>query len=81
MLGGTRKWLLNVLIGFDQLVNALIWGYPDETISSRAGRGYGKHWYWTWLGKVLNWLDPNHVVDAVKHEKDDSHAPPELRRG
>lgn len=31
-------YLLNVLIGIDQLANALCGGCPDETISSRLGK-------------------------------------------
>lgn len=33
------KYLLNVLIAFDQLVNALIGGAPDETLSAAAWKG------------------------------------------
>lgn len=32
------RWILNVLIGFDQTANAMIGGNPDETLSSRAGK-------------------------------------------
>lgn len=31
-----RRYLFNLLIGFDQLGNSFIGGNPDETISSRA---------------------------------------------
>ena len=31
-----KQYLLNVLIAIDQLVNALIGGYPDETLSASA---------------------------------------------
>jgi len=31
-----KRYLLNVLIAIDQLVNALIGGYPDETLSASA---------------------------------------------
>lgn len=31
-----KRYLLNVLIALDQLVNALIGGYPDETLSASA---------------------------------------------
>lgn len=33
-----RKYLLNVLVGIDQLGNALLGGCPDETISSALGK-------------------------------------------
>lgn len=31
-------WWLSVLIAIDQLLNAMLWGWPDETLSSRAYR-------------------------------------------
>lgn len=33
-----KRYILNVLIGIDQLGNALLKGNPDETISSRSYR-------------------------------------------
>lgn len=33
-----RRYLLNILIAFDQLVNTILTGYPDETLSARAYR-------------------------------------------
>lgn len=41
------RYLLNVLIALDQLVNALIGGYPDETLSASA-----------WLGEQQGKLIP-----------------------
>ena len=70
-----KRYFLNVLVGLDQWVNTWIGGSPDETISSRCARGYSKHWYWKWLGRVLNWLDPNHIQDALDHEKEGAHDP------
>lgn len=32
------SWLLRVLVGFDQMINAIANGNPDETISSRVAR-------------------------------------------
>lgn len=38
-----RPYLLGILISFDQFVNSLIGGWPDETISSRVHReGWSK---------------------------------------
>lgn len=34
-----NKYWLNVAIAIDQAFNALTWGSPDETLSSRAYRG------------------------------------------
>jgi len=33
-----KCYLLNILIAIDQLLNALLFGDPDETLSSRMGK-------------------------------------------
>lgn len=38
VLHSIRTYLLNAVIALDQLLNVLLGGYPDETISSRAYR-------------------------------------------
>lgn len=40
------KYILNVLIAIDQLINTLIGGYPDETLSASA-------WIGEQQGKIL----------------------------
>lgn len=44
------RYILNILIAFDQLVNTIFGGYPDETISAAAYRGelQGR-----WAGKIM----------------------------
>jgi hypothetical protein len=76
---GIKRYTFSILYALDQLGNSILGGWPDETISSRCGRGCARYWYWRWLAKFLNWLDPNHVWDAIKHERDNSQLPPELR--
>lgn len=65
-----KDWILNVLIGIDQLGNALLRGDPDETISSRAAKSAarGKRWGCV-LCKFLDKLDPNHCEKSI--EKDE----------
>lgn len=43
---GRRPYWLGLLIAIDQLMNAIFWGYVDETISSRAHRcsSFSKKW-------------------------------------
>lgn len=48
-------WPKAVLIAFDQLGNAILGGWPDETISSRA-------WRWHTSGK-RHW--PRRLIDAL----------------
>jgi len=71
------KYIMNVLIGIDQLGNALLKGDPDETISSRLGKLKRKNkgripWSHPW-GKMIDWgldkIDPNHSIDAIEEDE------------
>lgn len=46
------KYIINILISLDQLVNTICGGSPDETISSRLERNYDD----SWMEKSVNWL-------------------------
>lgn len=48
----SKKYAINVLIAIDQLFNALFYGDPDETISSRLGKNYKD----SWMKKFVDWL-------------------------
>ena len=70
-----------VLIGVDQLVNALLGGWPDETMSSRAWR-----WEWdgvrSWPRKLIDLLffwDLEHCRLSFESERVGRQLPPELR--
>lgn len=72
----------NILIGMDQLINALLGGWPDETLSSRAYRlavdGV------TWPMRVIDALagalgDKNHCERSFDRERLRLQAPPEAR--
>lgn len=58
---GFGKYAIGVLIGIDQVGNAILGGDPKMTISARCERGYGKRWYWTVLGRLLLAIDPDHI--------------------
>jgi len=73
------KYLINVLIGLDQFVNAILAGDPDETISSRIGKTKHRHngvipWRYP-LRKVVDYflesIDENHSIDSI--EQDEGH--------
>lgn len=51
-----KRYLFNILIALDQLLNALAKGDPDETISSRAGKYVvrGRGWFPCQLCKLLD---------------------------
>ena len=72
-----KKYFWNVLIGIDQLANAILLGDPDETISSRLGK-----WLTlpqsTWrykvakpICKLLHIADPNHCGTSVEEDEGD----------
>lgn len=73
--------LKQVLIAFDQLVNTLIGGMADETLSAAA-------WRWQMEGKrrwayrlidTLFFFEPNHCQQAWRSELLRSHLPTSYR--
>ena len=50
------KYITNVLIGFDQFVNTIFFGFPDETISSRAWRCKDANSFWKVMHSLINKL-------------------------
>jgi hypothetical protein len=66
------SYVMGILIALDQLGNALFYGDPDETISSRLGKKKltGKEKWWHRLvSKALNRIDPRHVEEAIEHDR------------
>ncbi len=62
-----KGWIKDILIGVDQLGNALLRGDPDETISSRAAKAEvrGKRWGCV-LCTFLDKLDPDHCKKSLE---------------
>lgn len=77
-------WLQQVAIAIDQLGNALLGGWADETLSScawrmeRAGRPWGR--ITRPLIDTLFFFQPNHCRNAFECERQRVQAPPETRR-
>lgn len=74
------SWLGNFAIALDQLVNAALGGWPDETLSSRAHRLRlcGK----PQLANVIDglfWFDCDHCRESYESERVGRQLPPELR--
>ena len=70
-----------VLIALDQLGNALIGGYPDESLSSHAWRNFVKgkrKWPKVLIDSIL-WFDKNHCEESYKSEVERRQCPPEIR--
>jgi hypothetical protein len=62
------QYFYNILISIDQLVNVLMFGDPDETISSRTGR----LWSGSWFEKLINIIfhfQPDHCENAIEEDE------------
>ena len=78
--------MMQVAIAFDQLLNALIGGHADETLSARCYRAHrdGKT-----MGKVFMppidllffWQGPGHCKNAYIKEFERKNYPEEYRQG
>lgn len=70
-----------VLVAIDQLINTLIGGYADETISSYAYRKRlkGKQWLASLIDSLFFW-QKDHCKTAYESEKERAHLPPEFRQ-
>lgn len=72
---------LQVLIALDQLVNALLWGYADETLSARAHR-HALKGDRLWPERLINALffwQKDHCRQAYESELTRAHLPPSMR--
>ncbi len=76
-------WPCRMLIALDQLLNTLLGGWPDETLSSRA-------WRWelagvrSWPRRLIDSLaallgDHNHCRSSWESERTARQLPPEFR--
>lgn len=75
-------WLKQVLIALDQLINALLGGWADETLSSHAyrldqdGKPFG------FMRRVIDlvlWFDPDHCKQSYLSETLRMQSPPQAR--
>lgn len=75
------SYVRRLLIAVDQLLNAVLGGWPDETLSSRA-------WRWelagvrSWPRRLIDALlfpDVNHCRESYESERLGRQLPPELR--
>ena len=78
-------YIKQAAIACDQLINAILGGWADETLSSRAYR-WDKDGVRAWPRKVIDWLaarlgDPDHCRESYRSERRGDQLPPELRPG
>ena len=78
-----KQYFWNILLGLDQLVNVILGGMPDETISSRCHRkAKAGQWFWKSASKVVDKIffwDKRHCQSSFENEKVGKHLPEELR--
>ena len=66
----SKKYVIQVLVAVDQLANAVLGGWADETLSSRAHRLRDKK-LWFVVEKVINalfFLQKDHCLMAYEAE-------------
>ena len=75
--------LLQIAIAFDQLLNAMLGGMADETLSARAHRMREKgQRYWGWTANAIDALffwQPGHCALAYEWERGRRDLPGEYR--
>ena len=79
-----KQWLYSTLIAFDQLVNAICCGYPDETLSARCWREQRRARHV--IDRIFFWDkdedgDFNHCHSSYWHEMQRKDLPEEYREG
>ena len=75
-------YIKNVLIGIDQLANAIFCGEVDETLSSRAYRldiERGRKWPRLLIDTLL-FFDKDHCYSSYKSELERKQLPPSMRK-
>lgn len=79
----SSSYLHNLLVACDQLMNAIMGGWPDETLSSRCWRWHVdgvRHWPCRWLDRLAALFgDKEHCKASYESEKLRRQCPPELR--
>ena len=80
---GELSYGKNLLIALDQLLNALIGGFCDETLSSRSYRwdvAGKRHWPRRCIDRIAAILgDRNHCEESFISEREGRQLPPEAR--
>lgn len=75
-------YVLQVLLAIDQLFNAILGGWADESISSRSWRCRFDSAFWAVMNVLIDTLffwQPNHCMQAYESERLRLQEPPEFR--
>lgn len=63
-----KRYLKNLLVSFDQLVNAILGGDPDEFLSTRLARGRDTCAACRFVCRVLDWIDAGHCDRSLRSD-------------
>ena len=64
-----KQYVWNILISLDQLLNTIMAGNPDETISSRCGKRIKDRPRCRYVCKMLNWFQCDHCIEPIEEVK------------
>ncbi|MED3562235.1 hypothetical protein [Bacillus xiapuensis] len=66
-----KRYIWNLLIAVDQFFNALFFGDPDETMSSRMGKHVAKNDcpFCNLVCKFLNFFEKDHCVKSIENDE------------
>lgn len=79
-----KQYIINLLVAFDQFINVLFSGQPDETISSRAWRCKDVSSFWRFMRKFIDLLfffQPQHCFKAYLAELNRKQIQLEILKG
>lgn len=62
----TKKYIRNIFISLDQLGNTLLFGDPDETISSRVGKNYHDTIFEKFINFIFWVKTENHCGESIE---------------
>ena len=76
-----KNYVLQLLIAIDQLLNALLGGWADETMSSVTWRKRSNYPFKVFY-PIINgiFFNKNHCHAAFLSERDNTQLPPEFRK-
>jgi hypothetical protein len=67
------QYVFNQFLAIDQLLNTILMGHPDETLSSRLGRTIGKERYFfvrplrVTVDLIFYPIEKDHCLNSVMH--------------
>lgn len=68
-----KQYLIHILVSIDQLLNTILGGHPDETVSSRCGKRISHCIMCKILCRFLDLFDKDHCIKHIEHDEGNSH--------